>query len=89
VAIRNRRFCGASKSLRNPADALRDLGHEISRTLVGELLHKLDYSLQGNRKTREGSSHADRDEQFRYINDRVKGAIAANEPAISVDTKKT
>jgi len=77
-----------SKSLRNLAHALRGLGHKISRTLVGELLHKLDYSLQANRKTREGSSHADRDEQFQYINDQVKGAIAANEPAISVDTKK-
>jgi transposase len=77
-----------SKSLRNLAHALRGLGHKISRTLVGELLHKLDYSLQANRKTREGSSHADRDEQFQYINDQVKDAIAANEPAISVDTKK-
>jgi len=76
------------KSLRKLAEGLRDMGHEIGRTLVGELLHKLDYSLQGNRKTREGSSHADRDAQFHYINDLVKDALASNEPAISVDTKK-
>ena len=64
------------------------MGHKIGRTLVGELLHKLDYSLQANRKTREGSNHPDRDAQFHYINDRVKQALASNNPAISVDTKK-
>ena len=52
------------------------------------LLHKLNYRLQANRKTREGSHHPDRDAQFHYINDRVKEALAAGEPAISVDTKK-
>ncbi len=76
------------KSLRKLADGLRGMGHKIGRTLVGELLHKLDYSLQANRKTREGSSHVDRDAQFHYINDRVKQALASNNPAISVDTKK-
>jgi transposase len=76
------------KSLRKLSQGLREMGHKIGRTVVGELLHKLDYSLQSNRKTREGSNHPDRDAQFRYINDRVKGALAAGEPAISVDTKK-
>jgi len=76
------------KSLRKLADGLCGMGHQIGRTLVGELLHKLDYSLQANRKTLEGSSHADRDEQFHDINARVKVALAANQPAISVDTKK-
>ncbi len=76
------------KSLRQLSQSLRDMGHTIGRTLVGELLHKLDYSLQANRKTREGSNHPDRDAQFRYINDRVKEALAGGEPAISVDTKK-
>jgi hypothetical protein len=76
------------KSLRKLAESLRGMGHKIGRTLVGELLHKLDYSLQANRKTREGSNHADRDAQFHYINDLVKEALASNEPAISVDTKK-
>ena len=77
-----------SKSLRKLADALCGMGHKVSHTLVGELLRKLDYSLQANRMTREGANHPDRDAQFHYINDRVKGAIAAKEPAISVDTKK-
>jgi hypothetical protein len=77
-----------SKSLRKLSQSLRDMGHTIGRTLVGELLHRLDYRLQANRKTREGSHHPDRDVQFHYINDRVKEALAAGEPAISVDTKK-
>ena len=76
------------KSLRKLSQILRDMGHTIGRTLVGELLHKLDYRLQANRKTREGSHNPDRDAQFHYINDRVKEALAAGEPAISVDTKK-
>ncbi|HEY5226179.1 MAG TPA: ISAzo13 family transposase, partial [Methylovirgula sp.] len=46
------------------------------------------YSLQANRKTREGSNHPDRDAQFCYINEQVKTALASGEPAISVDTKK-
>ena len=76
------------KSLRKLSQSLRDMGHKIGRTVVGELLYKLDYRLQANRKTREGASHPDRDGQFRYINDQVKAALAAGEPAISVDTKK-
>jgi len=76
------------KSLRKLSQSLRDMGHKIGRTLVGELLHELGYSLQANRKTREGANHPDRDAQFRYLNDRVKQALASNEPAISVDTKK-
>jgi hypothetical protein len=76
------------KSLRKLSQSLRDMGHTIGRTLVGELLHKLDYRLQANRKTREGSHNCDRDAQFHYINDRVTEALAAGEPAISVDTKK-
>jgi hypothetical protein len=53
------------------------MGHTIGRTLVGELLHKLDDRLQANRKTREGSHNPDRDAQFHYINARVKEALAA------------
>ena len=77
-----------SKSLRKLAEGLRGIGHAIGHNLVGDLLRKLGYSLQANRKTREGASHPDRDAQFRYINDRVKAALDAGEPAISVDTKK-
>ena len=76
------------KSLSNLSQSLREMGHKIGRTLTGKLLHKLEYSLQGNRKTREGSNHPDRDAQFHYLNGRVKEALAAGQPAISVDTKK-
>jgi transposase len=77
-----------AKSLRNLASSLRELGHRISFNTVRSLLDMLGYSLQANRKTREGSSHPDRDAQFGYINAQVKAALAASEPAISVDTKK-
>ena len=77
-----------SKSLRKLSQSLREMGHQIGHTVVGELLHQFGYSLQANRKTREGANHPDRDVQFCYINDRMKEALAAGEPAISVDTKK-
>jgi hypothetical protein len=77
-----------SRSQRNIAGALRRQGFEVSQKLVGRLLRDLKYSCQANRKTREGSSHPDRDAQFEYINATVKAAITAGEPAISVDTKK-
>ena len=76
------------KSLRKLSQSLRAMGHKIGRTVVGELLYRLDYRLQANRKTREGANHPDRDAQFRYSNDQVKAALAVGEPAISVDTKK-
>src|SRR3954471_12983770 len=76
------------KSLRKLSAALRDMGHRIGRTVVGELLRTLGYSRQANRKMREGSNHPDRDAQFGYINECVTAALAAGEPAISVDTKK-
>ena len=66
------------KSLRKLAAGLHGMGHQIGYTLVGELLHRLDYALQAPRKTREGSSHPDRDAQFCYINDRVSAALAAS-----------
>jgi hypothetical protein len=77
-----------AKSLRNLAAGLRGLGHRICHNVVGDLLRDMGYSLQANRKTREGASHPDRDGQFGYINDQVKQALAARQPAISVDTKK-
>lgn len=77
-----------SKSLRNLASALRAMGHRVGHDVVGTLLKTRGYSLQANRKTLEGSSHADRDAQFLHIAETVKAAIAAGQPAISVDTKK-
>jgi hypothetical protein len=77
-----------SKSLRNLASALCAMGHQVGHDVVGTLLKTLGYSLQGNRKTLEGSSHVDRDAQFNHIAGTVRAAIAAGQPAISVDTKK-
>jgi transposase len=77
-----------SKSVRMLAAELREQGHEVHFTTVAGLLRSLGYRLQSNRKTLEGAQHPDRDAQFRLINERVGAAIAAGEPAISIDTKK-
>jgi hypothetical protein len=77
-----------AKSLRKLAAGLGDLGHRICHNVVADLLRDMGYSLQANRKTLEGTSHPDRDAQFGYLNTQVKEALAAGEPAISVDTKK-
>jgi Rhodopirellula transposase DDE domain len=76
------------KSLRRLASELKKLGHEVSHTVVGELLKAQKFSLQANRKTREGSDNPDRDAQFGFINAAVKAAMADDQPVISVDTKK-
>jgi hypothetical protein len=76
------------RSLRHLADALAKKGHEVCPTVVGNLLHDMGYSLQANNKTREGSKHIDRDAQFEYINTQAVAFLAADEPVISVDTKK-
>lgn len=77
-----------AKSVRNLADALRGQGHQVHFTTVAKLLRGLGYSLQANAKTREGASHPDRDAQFRQISQTVQAALAAGQPAISVDAKK-
>jgi hypothetical protein len=76
------------KSTRKLAAALNSMAHKTSHRMVAELLQKMDYSLQGNKKTLEGSSHPDRNAQFEFINDAVGQQLAKNEPAISVDAKK-
>jgi transposase len=77
-----------NKSLRNLEAALQAKGYKVSYVTVGELLTSLGYSLQANRKTDEGSSSSDRDEQFEYINKMVLSFMEFNEPVISVDCKK-
>ena len=77
-----------SKSVRNLAGQLRAMGHSVSHQLVAELLYLAGYSLQANRKTREGPNHPDRDAQFRFINGQVRRFQAGRRPVISVDTKK-
>jgi transposase len=76
------------KSTRRLAKELTAQGHAVGSTTVRRLLKAAGYSLQANRKTREGKSHPDRDAQFRYINRRVKAQQRQGQPAISVDTKK-
>jgi hypothetical protein len=78
----------SSKSGAKLAAELRAGGHEVADRTVLYALKRLGYSLQANRKTKEGASHPDRDAQFRYINETAKAALAAREPLISVDTKK-
>ena len=70
------------KSVRRLAQALQAQGHEVSRTLVGELLNAAGYSLQANRKTKEGDSHPDRDAQFARINTQVAAALAEKQPVM-------
>ena len=77
-----------SKSVRTLARELRALGHDVSHQLVLELLYASGYSLQANRKSREGTNHPDRDAQFRYLQRQVRRFQAAAQPVISVDTKK-
>jgi transposase len=76
------------KSVRQLAAELNRQGHQVSHRLVAELLQDLGYSLQANRKTREGTSHPDRDAQFMHINAQVQAYQSDGQPVISVDTKK-
>ena len=76
------------KSLRQLACEMAAMGHQVSRTVIGQLLRAEKFSLQGNRKTDEGDEHEDRDAQFVHINQSVTEAMAAHQPVISVDTKK-
>jgi len=76
------------KSTRSIAKEIGKRVFSISHSKVGQLLGELNYSLQGNRKTKEGADHPDRDAQFRYINSAVAKAIKDGVPVISVDTKK-
>jgi hypothetical protein len=77
-----------SRSLRNLVNGLAKNGHEVCPTVVGDLLRSMGYSLQANSKTREGGQHIDRDAQFEYINTQAVAFLTADEPVISVDTKK-
>lgn len=76
------------KGVRRLATELQAQGFQIERQKVADLLHELGYSLQANRKTREGSQHPDRNAQFEYIAAAVAAFQARALPVISVDTKK-
>ena len=76
------------KSTRKLAEALQRQGHRVGARTVARLLHALDDSLQANRKTREGSSHPDRNAQFEYINAQVRAFQERGQPVVSMDAKK-
>jgi hypothetical protein len=76
------------KSTRQLAAELSGRGHPVSHQTVAELLRALRYSLQGNRKTKEGAGHPDRDAQFAHINAQTAAFQGRGQPVISVDTKK-
>ena len=76
------------KSTRTLADDLSRQKHPVSHNTVAALLGEAGYSLQANRKTREGSAHPDRNAQFEYLNGQVERFLERGQPAISVDTKK-
>ena len=77
-----------SKSHAKLAAALQTMGHKVSPQTVRRLLQQIGYSRQGNAKAEEGRQHPDRDAQFEHINERVLEFQAAQQPVISVDTKK-
>ena len=77
-----------TQSLRRLAGELARLGHRLSHSGVGALRKAQTFSLQANTKTRAGGTHPDRDAQFAHLNARVRAALAAGPPVISVDTKK-
>src|SRR6204780_2413352 len=76
------------KSTTQLAAALTGQGHALSPRSVGRLLNAAGYSLQSNRKTKEGEDHPDRNAQFEHINAMVKRFQQRGQPVISVDTKK-
>jgi hypothetical protein len=77
-----------SKSTRTMAAELTRLGHPVTWVTVARCLDDMGYSLQANRKAKEGPQHASRDAQFRYINRQGKTFLGAGDPVISVDAKK-
>jgi hypothetical protein len=77
-----------SKSAAKLAAALTEMGHQVVDRTVLRLLKAKGYSLQANKKTREGAQHPDRNAQFEHINQTASEALAAGEPVISVDAKK-
>ena len=81
-------LCWTSKSTRHLAEELQSQGHAVSHQTVATLLDELGYSLQANRKTREGKGHPDRDAQFEYINQQVQTFHKDGQPVVSVDAKK-
>ena len=79
-----KRWAGAQRILYVPGNA----GWKVSTTTVGRLLHELGYRLQSVRKSREGTSHPDRNAQFEHINSKADDFLQRAQPVVTVDTKK-
>lgn len=77
-----------NKGLRKLSSELKNQGFDICHSTVADLLRQCGYSLQLNRKDKEGKSVPDRNAQFQYINDKAMAFLGSSEPVISVDTKK-
>jgi hypothetical protein len=77
-----------SKSTRKLAEELQHQNHSVTDRTVAALLKQSGYSLQANRKSKEGSSHPDRNAQFEHISRQVIACQRRNQPVVSVDTKK-
>jgi len=76
------------KSTRTLAKELTRLGHPVTWVTVARCLDQMEYSLQANRKTKEGPPHAHGDAQFRYLHGQVKAVLRGGDPVIAVDAKK-
>jgi len=81
-------LCWTCKSTGKLAQELARQGHPVTDRTVATLLKKARYSLQANRKTREGWSHPDRNAQFEHINQQALTNLKQGQPVVSVDTKK-
>ncbi len=77
-----------TKSVAKLKEALKQQGHQLGDTAISKRLHAMGFSLRANKKTIEGSSHADRDAQFGHIKQQCEQFEAAGDPIISVDCKK-
>ncbi len=77
-----------SRSLRHLEEEMIGSGYTISYAKIGNILHDMGFNLKGNKKTREGKSHPDRNEQFRHINSTAIEFMDNTDPVISVDAKK-
>jgi transposase len=76
------------KSASHLAKTLQQMGHQVSDRTVCTLLHELGYSLKLSRRSNEGDTQIDRDQQFRHIATVVQQFQQQKQPVISVDAKR-
>jgi hypothetical protein len=69
------------KSTRSIVEGLGEQDHPVSHIKVAQILHVVNYSLQGNRKAEEGAEYPDRDAQLRHINATDKRCLGEGAPS--------